>query len=148
MTVSPLRGLPLASWERDGLKTALRRAGLASDDVEEPQLLFWRYETLSDVPVGFGGLEIHDRDALLRSVVTLPPLRHAGMGRAIVTALEAEAAAHQCESVYVLTTEAADFFSRLGYRPCARERVPATLRASRVFAAPSPATATAMSKAL
>jgi N-acetylglutamate synthase-like GNAT family acetyltransferase len=148
MAVSRLRGLPLAAWERDGLKTALRRVGLPADDIEEPQLLFWRYETLSDVPVGFGGLEIHDRNALLRSVVTLPPLRHAGMGRAIVAALEAEAAAHQCESVYLLTTEAEIFFSRLGYQPCARERIPATLRASRVFASPSPTTATAMTKAL
>ena len=63
---SRLRALPLASWERDGLKMALRKAGLPMEDVDEPRLLFWRYETLSDVPVGFGGLEIHERDALLR----------------------------------------------------------------------------------
>src|SRR5262249_11797686 len=108
----------------------------------------WRYETLSDVPVGFGGMEIHDRDALLRSVVTLPPLRHAGMGRAIVAALEAEAAIHHCQSMYLLPTGAAEFFSGVGYRPCARERIPATWRPRGACAAPPPGAATAMSKAL
>jgi N-acetylglutamate synthase-like GNAT family acetyltransferase len=132
---SRLRGLPLAAWERDGLKAALHGAGLPVDDAEEPRVQFWRYETLSDVPVGFGGLEIHDRDALLRSVVTLPPLRHTGMGRSIVAALEAEAAAHSCDAIYLLAAEQASFFERLGYAPCVRERVPAAIRASKVFTA-------------
>ena len=32
-------------------------------------------ETTEDVPVGFGGLEIYGYDALLRSLVILPPVR-------------------------------------------------------------------------
>jgi amino-acid N-acetyltransferase len=146
MAAARLRGLPLAAWERDGLKAALRKAGLSVADADEPRIQFWRYETLSDVPVGFGGLEIHDRDALLRSVVTLPVLRGAGMGRAIVAALEGEARAHKCKAIYLLTSERADFFKRLGYASCARDMVPAAIRASQVFAGP-PA-ATAMSKPL
>jgi len=70
-----LLGTPLATWERDGLKAALVKTGLPADDVGDARLLFWRFESAADIPAGFGGLEIHGADALLRSVVTLPPVR-------------------------------------------------------------------------
>ena len=104
-----LLALPLAAWERDGLKAALVKAGLPADHVGDPRLLFWRFETHEDVPVGFGGLELHGTDARLHSVVTLPPLRELGMGAAIVAALEDEARAHRCRAIYLLTEFAAGF---------------------------------------
>src|SRR5215813_1293199 len=120
--MAPARRLiatPLQVWERDGVAAALVKAGLPADDVDDPYVLLWRFETYEDVPVGFGGLEIYDYDALLRSVVTLPSVRRVGMGAAIVAALEAEARARRCRAIYLLTTSEADFFSRLGYQPCA-----------------------------
>jgi N-acetylglutamate synthase-like GNAT family acetyltransferase len=139
---------PLAEWERDGARAALVRAGLLADDIDDPFVLLWRFETYEDVPVGFGGLEIHGYDALLRSVVTLPPLRQVGMGAAIVAALEAEAHARRCGTVYLLTVSETDFFKRLGYEACTRAEVPEGLRASRQFAELCPATATVMMKRL
>ena len=47
--------MPLASWERDGLKTALVKAGLPADDVTDPKSFFWRFETLADIPAGSAG---------------------------------------------------------------------------------------------
>ena|SRR5437660_6779754 len=88
VTTPRLRAATLAPFERDGLKAAFNRLPV---DVEAPAALFWRFETEDDVPVGFGALELHGRSALLCAVVTLPPLRRAGFGRAIVTALEVEA---------------------------------------------------------
>jgi len=137
---------PLQAWERDGARAALVKAGLPADDLDDPYVLLWRFETYEDVPVGFGGLEIHGYDALLRSVVTLPPLRQVGMGAAIVGALEAEAHARRCHAIYLLTASEADFFGRLGYAPCARDVVPAGLRESRQFAALCPPTAAVMFK--
>jgi N-acetylglutamate synthase-like GNAT family acetyltransferase len=137
---------PLQSWERDGVGAALAKAGLPADDLDDPFVLLWRFETYEDVPVGFGGLEIHGYDALLRSVVTLPPLRQVGMGAAIVAALEAEARARRCRAIYLLTMSEADFFTRLGYEPCTRGDVPEAMRASRQFAALCPPTATVMLK--
>lgn len=137
---------PLAAWERDGVGAALAKAGLPADDIGDPYVLLWRFESYEDVPIGFGGLEIYDYDALLRSVVTLPPLRQVGMGAAIVAALEAEAQARRCRAVYLLTTSEADFFTRLGYKPCTRDDVPEAIRASRQFAALCPPTATVMMK--
>jgi N-acetylglutamate synthase-like GNAT family acetyltransferase len=146
MAAPRLLATPLAVWERDGLKAALTKAGLPADDIGDARLLFWRFETLNDVPVGFGGLEIHGSDALLRSLVILPPLRDIGLGRAIVEVLETEAAARQCRAVYLLTDAQATFFSRLGYTPCAREEVPDAIRASRQFASLCPANAAVMVK--
>src|SRR6266487_1547200 len=122
MTRRGLLATPLAAWERDGLKAALVKAGLPADDVGDARLLFWRFET-TDIPVGFGGLEIHGSDALLRSLVTLPPLRQIGMGAAMVAVLETEARALKCRAIYLLTASDANFFGRLGYAPCARSDV-------------------------
>jgi N-acetylglutamate synthase-like GNAT family acetyltransferase len=141
-----LLATPLAAWERDGLRAALVKVGLPADDIGDPQLLFWRFETYEDVPVGFGGLEIHGPDALLRSLVTLPPLRQVGMGAAMVGVLEVEARARSCRTIYLLTTSEADFFERLGYARCARGDAPAAIRASRQFSELCPAGATAMVK--
>ena len=141
-----LLAIPLAAWERDGLKTALTKAGLPADDVEEPQPLFWRFESHQDIPVGFGGLEIYGSDALLRSVVTLPPLRQVGIGSAIVEILETEARARSCRAIYLLTTSQAGFFAGLGYAPCARSEVPDAVRQSRQFTALCPSAANAMVK--
>jgi amino-acid N-acetyltransferase len=104
------------------------------------------FESYEDVPVGFGGLEVHGSDALLRSVVTLPPLRQTGKGGAIVAALEAEARAHRCHAIYLLTASEADFFGRLGYAPCVRGDVPEAIRGSRQFAVLCPPAATVMVK--
>jgi N-acetylglutamate synthase-like GNAT family acetyltransferase len=138
---------PLAAWERGPLKSALTKAGLPSADIESPPLLFWRFER-DDMPVGFGGLEICGEDALLRSLLTLPPVRRHGFGTAMVAAIEAEAAAHQVRGLYLLTTDGVAFFARLGYVPCRRDDVPVTVRASAQFAAPCAATAAVMGKEL
>jgi N-acetylglutamate synthase-like GNAT family acetyltransferase len=129
---------PLAVWERDGLKAALAGAGLPAGDVAEPDRLFWRFETPDDVPVGFGGLEVHGRHALLRSVVTLPPLRKRGIGRAITAALEAEADMRGCRDIFLLTGST-EYFDRLGYTSCRLDRVPEEIRASDEFATRSSA---------
>jgi N-acetylglutamate synthase-like GNAT family acetyltransferase len=137
---------PLAAWEREGVKAALVKAALPADDVEDPRVLLWRFETLEAIPVGFGGLEVFGNNALLRSLVTLPPLRHLGMGAAMVAMLETEARALKCQAVYLLTTSDPTFFARLGYAACGRGDVPAEVRSSRQFAALCPPSATAMVK--
>lgn len=133
MAASRLRAVPLAVWERDALKAALIKSGLPAQDVDGENRLFWRFERHDDMPVGFGGLEIHGRDALLRSVVTLPPLRNRGFGSAIVAALENEAQLRKCRAIYVLTTSATEFLSGLGYASGIRDDAPEAIRASPQF---------------
>ena len=143
-----LVAFPLAPWERDGLAAALIKAKLPADDVMQPGLRLWRFSTDDDVPAGFGGLEVHGADALLRSVVTLPPLRGRGFGRAIVAALEAEAQLAKCRTVWLLTATAQPLFDQLGYAAVDRAAVPAAIRATAQFASLCPDTAAVMVKRL
>jgi amino-acid N-acetyltransferase len=137
---------PLKTFERGALSTALARANLPTDDIETPGHLFWRFETADGVPVGFGGLEIHDADALMRSIVILPPLRGRGIGAAIVSLLESEAARHGCRAIWLLTTTASAFFTQLGYARCDRAVVPEKIRTTREFAALCPQSAEVLLK--
>jgi N-acetylglutamate synthase-like GNAT family acetyltransferase len=124
---------PLKSWERGAVSAVLAKAGLANEDVEEPHHLFWRFETNEEMPVGFGGLEPYGEDALLRSVVTLPPLRNKGIGTAIVAALETEAGLRGSRSIWIVSRAAGPFFERRGYAKCVPSVVPDLIRATREF---------------
>ena len=136
---------PLAIWEREGLKAALGRAGLPAHDIEAEGPLFWRFER-DDVPVGFAGIEVHGTDALLRSLVTLPPVRQRGVGGAMVAKMETEARARGARAIYLMADDGA-FFAKLGYAPCAHDRVPPAIAASAPFAGERMG-ATAMVKAI
>jgi GNAT superfamily N-acetyltransferase len=114
---------PLAVGERDTLMTMLTREHLPVDGLDDPSGLFWRFDSMQDVPLGFGGIELHGSDALLRSVVTMPPVRHRGIGSAIVTVLETEAAIAGCNAIYVLANRGG-LFERHGYKVCEPDRVP------------------------
>lgn len=139
---------PLAVWERDGLAAALTKAKLPSDDIRAEGPSFWRFVTEDHVPVGFGGIEIHGGDALLRSIVILPPLRRRGVGRTIVGLLETEAALRGASVVWLLTTETAAFFEQLGYAACEHVQAPQAIRATVEFAWLAPVSATLMRKSL
>src|ERR1043166_1064180 len=139
---------PLRAGELDVLAAALAKAKLPTEDVEEPGRLFWRFETRDEVPVGFGGLEVHGEDALLRSLVTLPPVRGRGVATAMVAQLEFEARLHGCRSLWVITTMAADFFAQRGYARGERAVVPAAIRATAEFSTLCPASADVLMKAL
>jgi N-acetylglutamate synthase-like GNAT family acetyltransferase len=144
----PLVAIPLAAWEREGLAAALKGAGLPADDIAEASRHFWRFSFADDIPAGFGGLEIHGPDALMRSITTLPPLRGRGFGRAIIKALEAEAAMLKCDSVFLLTASAQEFFEKLGYTAVDRASVPAAIRTTTQFAVLCPDSAAVMRKRL
>jgi len=90
---------------------------------------------------------VHGPDALLRSLMTLPPRRGAGIGRAIVVAIEQEARLRGCDAIYLLTQEP-DYFARAGYAALSRDAVPEAIRASSQFQSPICAAAAAMIKEL
>ena len=137
---------PLPIGERSALAAALKNAELPIEDIEAPGRLFWRFETIEEMPVGFGGLELYSGDALLRSIVALPPVRRKGFGSAIVVALEQEAQMHGCRRLWLITTSAAEFFDRHGYVRCDRAAVPSAISATTEFAALCPASADVLVK--
>lgn len=121
--------------------------GLPTRDVRSSPGRFYVAQADGD-RVGVGGLELYDTDGLVRSVVVEPSARANGYGTALCGALEAEACDAGVETVYLLTTTAADFFAARGYVDVERAELPPAIRETTEFAELCPSTAVAMRKSL
>jgi len=90
--------------------------------------------TVEEEVVGAAGIEIHEPDGLLRSVVVAPSWRGRSVGEALVRDRLAWAEERRIRSLYLLTETAASWFERFGFRPVERRLVPETIRRSEEFA--------------
>jgi amino-acid N-acetyltransferase len=98
-----------------------------------------------DVLIGSAGLERYGDTAFLRSVAVAAPERGHGVGQALVRQALAYTASLGVCQVVLLTTTAADFFLRFGFRPISRAEFPRSAQMSVEFQEACPASATAMS---
>lgn len=94
--------------------------------------------------LGAGALEYYGEAALLRSVAVVAPGRGRGIGTELVRRLLDQARARGVRQVVLLTTTAADYFPRFGFRPVSRDAVPAAVQASAEFQGACPDSATVM----
>ena len=94
--------------------------------------------------VGCAALEVYGAAGLLRSVAVDQARRGAGLGHQLTQAALDLARARGLTSVYLLTTTAATFFPRFGFREVARDDVDPAVRASIEFTTACPASAVAM----
>ncbi len=101
-----------------------------------------------DAPRGVVGLEVHGDDALLRSLAVGLRARGRGCARALVARAERYAREHGVRRIYLLTTTAADFFARLGYKRVEREKAPGSIRATSEFSALCPVSSVLVLKEL
>jgi amino-acid N-acetyltransferase len=85
---------------------------------------------------------------LLRSLAVKATARGQGGARRLVDAIEARARDGGMLGLYLLTTTAETFFSRLGYLPLARWELPESIRRTEAFRRLCPETAIAMMKRL
>src|SRR4051794_13798708 len=78
--------------ELDVLAGTLIAEDLAAADISGPNCRFFIFrDPVSQEDIGYGGLELFGREALLRSILVLPPHRRSGYGAAIVGRLLREA---------------------------------------------------------
>jgi len=98
--------------------------------------------------VGVAGVEVFADAGLLRSVAVAASVRGTGLGRALVEDRMAWASLRGLGTLYLLTSTAADFFSRLGFERVTRDSAPEAMRASVEFASVCPSTATVMRREL
>ena len=110
---------------------------------KDTAIIFGAYH--ADDLVGCAGLEIHGDYALLRSVVVEQGQRGKGIGKALTHALIAKARQETLHGLYLLTTTAEPFFSRLGFQVISRSTVPGEVKRSVEFQSACPETATVMS---
>ena len=137
----------IAGAGQDGLRRALDQAGLPTDDLDAPGRAFFR---LGDElgPIGYVGLKQAGEDALLRSLVVLQGRRSSGHGACLVAELERVARSGGTMRLQLLTTGAAPFFRRLGYRDESRAEAPSAIAATAQFTALCPSSATYLIKDL
>jgi len=112
------------------LRAVLVEARLPVEDLTEAGRAFYRFEDGGTV-VGYGGLERLGTDVLVRSVVVLPGVRGKGYGASMAQQLLGMAARAGATDAYLLTTSAAEFFTRLGFRPLDRVNAPASVLGTR-----------------
>lgn len=98
--------------------------------------------------VGVCGLERYGSDGLLRSLVVEESARGNGVGTALCAELEEMARTNGVETVYLLTTTAAEFFDTRGYTAVDRSEPPASIQQTSEFADLCPETAVCMRKSV
>jgi amino-acid N-acetyltransferase len=134
---------PAALVDLDAIERLLVASSLPLDGVREALADFVVAEAGDDV-VGVAGLEICCDNALLRSVAVAGEWRSHGLGRALVTRVISDAEARGIRALYLLTTTAEHYFPSFGFRPVAREDVPASVRETTEFSSACPASAIVM----
>lgn len=126
---------------------ALAMADLPVSDLGDGDAVYF---ALNDggATVAFGGIAGTGPDRLLRSIVVPAGARRTGIGARIVAALEEEAKRAGADRLWLLTTDAAGFFDRIGWRAADRSAAPDAIRQSAQFASICPASATLMVREL
>ena len=98
--------------------------------------------------IATAGVEPHGASALLRSVVVAPAHRCRGLARRLTECMVQHARALGLDSVYLLTMDADQYFSGLGFRPVSRDEAPEEIRRSRQYREQCPESAVLMRMAV
>lgn len=129
------------------VRKLLNDNGLPAQDINDKiDCLFMAYHD-SEL-VGIGGLEIHGRHGLLRSLVTPDKFRGGGYGKVITRKLLEYAINMNLTEVYLLTTTAAKFFEKIGFIHIERSSVPELIAGTTEFTSFCPKSAVCMMKRL
>lgn len=120
----------------------LRTAGLPTNDLHSQPYRYFEWDGAAWGGIGAGA------DTLLRSVVVAPLARGRGVGATLVNALAEEAHKAGAERLWLLATDAASFFEKLGWRVASRNAAPDSISTSRQFTELCPASATLMARTL
>jgi len=138
---------PAHPTDLDGVLELLRRSELPTDDLAR-HLATTLVARRDGNIVGSAALELYGSAALLRSVAVDAALRGQGLGRRLTDAALALARNQRVTTVYLLTTTAADFFPRCGFRRIARADVAPAVQQSVEFTTACPSSALVMARQL
>ena len=135
-----------------GVRQLLDEAGLPVADLGPEQLVDFlvaeRAGSDQSETLGIIGLQRFNQTALLRSLVVSQHDRKSGLGRRLVTAVEANACCAGVKDLWLLTIDAERFFESLGYKMMSRESAPDSIRSTQEFSGLCPDGAYLMRKIL
>ena len=138
--------LPLSAAAYENAIDLLAKANLPVQDIG-PHTELFELRT-DDKLIGTIGLEQDGAVGLLRSLSVAEGQRGKGYGEQLVQFLEETAKERGIETLYLLTTTVASFFSKRGYQTISRVEVPQVIQQTSEFASMCPASATVMKKEL
>ena len=127
----------------------LTGCALPASDLSAEHLANFFVAHVGERLVGVAGLEPFESVGLLRSLAVAPAFRGTGLAQGLVAACEERAKnLLGIADLYLLTTTAADYFLRRGYRELARESVPSVVAGHPQFRGLCPASARCLGKKL
>jgi len=129
------------------LRALLQSAGLPFEDVAAERQDFI-VAVMQGRVVGCVALETFQSVALLRSLAVVESLRGGGIGSALYDRVLVRARELGLSRLFLLTTTAAPFFERRGFRRVERSETPEVVARSSQFATLCPATATCLTLSL
>lgn len=144
----PAAPVPALAGDEAAIKALLAACGLPCEDLTPIHLEhFW---VLRDGPelAGVVGLEMYGDVGLLRSLAVAETNRGIGIAAQLTDKAEADARAQGVRALYLLTTTAADYFARRGYKRADRDAAPAALKNTAEFRSLCPDSAVCMVKEL
>jgi amino-acid N-acetyltransferase len=100
----------------------LKRNNLPTEDITQGTQLFVVEE--DNKVIATVAVEYDYNEALLRSLSVSEEKRNSGIGAELVSFIEDYVRKQGVQNIFLLTTTAADFFSRRGYKIIARSNVP------------------------
>ena len=132
---------PATAADLDAVRALAARAELPVEGLADQFPAGYVVAVRGDQLVGAAGLEQHGTSGVLRSVVVAPGERGTGLGVALTADRLVAARARGLDAVYLLTTTAADFYDRFGFRPFPRAEVPEAVARCPEFASICPSSA-------
>ncbi|HLA97152.1 MAG TPA: arsenic resistance N-acetyltransferase ArsN2 [Anaerolineales bacterium] len=126
----------------------LETCGLPTADLSPALLEGFLVQRQAGGLQGVVGLQIFERVGMLRSLAVLAERRGRGWGEQLTRQAEELARKRGVGELYLLTTTAEGFFTRLGYQAIAREQAPLAIQNSAEFQSLCPASAVLMRKNL
>lgn len=128
------------------MRRLLDEAGLDASDIADGALAGFLVAQAAGAVEGVVGVASDGDVGLLRSLATATNARRRGIGRALVAEAERRAAGQGVRRLCLLTTDAATYFERLGYRRIERQDAPRFIRETAQFRGLCPASSTLMEK--
>jgi len=130
------------------IRALLEASSLPVADVTPSAAVEFLVAVESGQPVGAVGIERFGSTGLLRSLVVAPSRRGAGLGVALVDALERHAAQLGIERLVLLTTSEEAFFAARGYAAAERATLPGDVLESAQFRTLCPTSARCLARQL
>ena len=127
----------------------LREAGLLTADLTPKKFRNFLVARIKNRDIiGTAGCEAFGGYGLLRSLAVRPDYQGSGLGRILMAEMEAYARKLGIKTLYLLTTTAPDYFTKLGFQVTKRSSAPGCIAATEEFRGLCPVSAVCMYKQL